>query len=441
MGSLGLRKGVHFGSRALGLTLIPLISIFLLIGIYDYTIPNRSAPVASHGVLDLSGWDFGNMGFVNLDGEWTFCPNKLLSLDDFHSCIEGGDRAITANIPNAWFGGSPSDQASGTTYGTYRLTVKLQESGGSYGIRVNNINRAHRLYVNGILIGSGGNPSDNPREFKAENKPYTTFFHAEGRELNIVLQVASDNPAGIRGFKDLQLGTQAVMLRKDEIFFAFELSALFILLMFGGHHLSIYVMRLKDKAYLYSGIYFLTFLVFIAMDGDELLLQLVPGFSYEWERKLYYIGGLSNFVILGMFLHYLDGKLLSRKLLIVLAAPLAVYIASVAALPYAMYSVPGNLPWDYALLLVAFYFYRAVRLYVKHDGQLERKETVLLCGVLVSITSILLVGLFYSIGWVSTDLGRRIAFLAVRDSARGVRKRRQRYGNVYDLGRERLYPI
>ncbi|WP_274364706.1 hybrid sensor histidine kinase/response regulator [Paenibacillus thermotolerans] len=411
MGSLCLRKGVCFGSRVLGLTLIPLISIFLLIGIYDYTVPNRSAPEASHGVLDLSGWEFGSMGIVNLDGEWTFYPNKLLSPDDFRSGGPFVAQAITANIPNAWFGGSPPDQASATPFGTYRLAVKLQESGGSYGIRVNNINRAHRLYVNGLEIGSGGNPTDNPREFKAENKPYTTFFHTEGRELTIVLQVASDNPAIDGGFEDLQLGTQADMLRKDEIFFAFEFFALFILLMFGGHHLSIYVMRLKDKAYLYSGLYFLTFITFIALDGDKLLLQLAPEISYEWARKLYYIGGLSNFVVLGIFLHYLDVKLLSRRLLMALAAPLAACIASAAALPYTMYSVVGNLPWQYALLLVAFYFCRSVRLYLKQDGQLDRKESALLCGVLVSIMSILLVGFFYSLDWVSTDLGRRIAFL------------------------------
>ncbi|MDQ6422849.1 ATP-binding protein [Paenibacillus sp. LHD-117] len=411
MKSFDLRKGVRFGSRALGLTLIPLISILLLTGIYDYMLPNRSASEARHGVLDLSGWDFGKMGFVNLDGEWTFYPNHLLSPDDFRSGGEGGTRTIIASIPNAWFGGNPPDEASRTPYGTYRLTVKLQESGGSYGIRVNNINRAHRLYVNGIQTGNGGNPSDNPQEYRAENKPYTTFFRAEGRELDVVLQVASDNPAGIGGFEDLQLGSQADMLRKDELFFAFEFFGLFILLLFGGYHLSIYVMRLKDKAYLYSGLYYLTFLTFIAFDGDNLLLKLAPGFSYEWADKLYLIGGLSNIAVLGIFLHHLDRKLLSRKLLQALVAPLAVYLAAVAALPYEMYSAAGNMPWNYALLLVAFYLYRAVRLYAKQDGQLDRKETALLCGVLVSIVSILLVGFFYSIGWVDTDLGRRIAFL------------------------------
>ncbi|MFC5407000.1 ATP-binding protein [Cohnella soli] len=412
MGSLSLRKGVFFGSRALGLTLIPLISFVLVIWFYDFMVPNRSAPQARAGVLDLSEWDFGKRGFINLDGEWTYYPNRLLTPDEFRSGGEGDVRTITARIPNAWFGGSSPDEASRTPYGTYRLTVKLKENGGSYGIRTNNINRSHRLYVNGVMIGSGGNPSDIPREYRAENKPYTTFFRAEGRELDIVLQVASDIPERIGGFEELQLGSQADLLRKDELFFAVEFLGLFILLLFGGYHLSIYVMRSKDKAYLCSSLYYLTFLVFIAMDGDKLLLQLVPGFSYDWARKLNYIGGFSNFAMLGIFLHYLDGKLLSRKMLSVLVAPIAVYIASVAVLPYSMYSVLGQLPWDYALLLLMIYLYRAARLFAKQDGQLDRKETALLCGVLVSTVSISLVGIFYSMGWVETDLGRRVAFLA-----------------------------
>ncbi len=403
----------RFPFRAAGLSLIPLLSVVLLIGIYDHTVPNWSAPEARQGVLDLSRWDFGRSGFVNLDGEWTFYPGRLLSPGDIRS--EGADSAktVTAHIPNAWQGGRSPDEASGTPYGTYRLKIRLKESGGSYGIRVNNINRAHRLYVNGVLIGSGGNPSDDPREFVPENKPYTTFFHADTQALDILVQVANDDAAHIGGFEDLQLGTQTEMLRKDEIVFSFEFFGLFALLLFGGYHLSIYVMRMKDKAYLYSGLYFLTFIVFVALDGDKLLLQMAPGISYNLADKLYDLSGFSNFVVLGAFLHHLDGKLLSRRLLMALAAPIVVYLAAVVTLPNSAYSFLGMLPWDYALLLVAFYLYRAIRLYVKQDGQLDRKETALLGGVLLSISAILLVGFFYAIGWVQTDLGRRISFLSL----------------------------
>ncbi|MCD9025820.1 ATP-binding protein [Cohnella silvisoli] len=375
--------------------------------------PNREAPTARQGVLDLSRWDFGGSGFVNLDGEWTFYPNKLLSPDDFRSGRADGVRTIIARIPNAWYGGSPLGEASQAPHGTYRLTVKLKESGGSYGIRVNNINRAHRLYANGLWIGSGGNPADNLQDYKPENKPYTTFIQAEGRDMDFVLQVANDNYARSGGFEELQLGLQEDMLRKERTLFAVEFSGLIILLLFSGYHLSLYVIRPKDKAYLYSALYFLTFLSVAVMSGDKLLLQLVPGFSYELAKQIYYIGGLTNIAVLGIFLHYLDGRLMSLRLLKMLFAPIAVYLVAVVMLPYPSYSGVSDLMWDYAGLLVAFYLYRAIRLYVKQDGQLDRKETALLVGMLVSITMISLNGILYALGWVETDLGRRIAFLAV----------------------------
>ncbi|BBH23104.1 histidine kinase [Paenibacillus baekrokdamisoli] len=404
---------MRFSSRAAGLTLIPLLSFVLLVGLYDYAVPNRAAPEARHGVLDLSGWDFGGRGFVNLDGEWMFYPNKLLSPDDIRNGAADDARTITANIPNAWYSGRSLGEASRSPYGTYRLIVKLKESGDSYGIRVNNINRAHRLYADGALIGTGGNPTNNPDDYVTENKPYTTFIRAEGREMDIVLQVANDNYENSGGFEDLQLGFQDDLLRKERIEFGVDLSGLFILLLFGGYHLSIYVMRLKDKAYLYSALYFLTLISLAAMIGDKLLLQLFPGFSYELAKDIVYFGGLLNFAVLGTFLHYLDGKLLSRKMLLVLFTPLAAYLAAVATLPYTVYAVLGDLPWYYSALMVLFYLCRAIRLYVKADGQLDRKETALLGGMLVSIMMISLFGAFYSLSWVETDIGRRIAFLAV----------------------------
>lgn len=393
--------------------MIPLLSILIIIGIYQYVTPDKDAPKARQGVLDLSGWHFGNRGFVNLDGEWTFYPNRLLSPGDFRDGQADRARTILARIPNAWGGGSPPDEASGMPYGTYHLTVKLQESGG-YGIRANNINRSHRLYVNGQEIGSGGRPSADPNEYVPENKPYTTFLRTQDRVLDIVLQVANeDSYASVGGFEDLQLGSQSAMLQKDRIFFAEDFYGFFVLLLFSAYHLNIYVMRLKDRAYLYSALYFLTFLFMILIDGEKLLLQFVPGMPYDLARKIYQISGLSNIAVLGIFLHYLDGKLLSRKLLAALAAPIVLYAAAVAALPYSIYSFAGNIPWSYVSLVVLFYLYRAARLYAKQDGQLDRMETAMLGGMLVSAASILLVGFLYSLDMVETDMGRRIAFLAL----------------------------
>ncbi|RKP48946.1 response regulator [Cohnella endophytica] len=412
-GFKGMRKRLWIGYRALGFMLIPIVSFVLLAAINDYTVSDKSAPKAHQGVIDLSDWKFGTKRTVLLDGEWIFYPMKLYSPEDFRDGRVPPPSAPYASIPNAWYGGSPIDEASRTEYGTYRLTVKLKDEDLGYGIRLPNVIGAHHLYVNGHLAGSGGRPADNEQDYVKENKPYMTFVRSEGGQLDIVLQTANlANPIG-GGFEDVQLGFQPDMLLIEQVRFAAEFSGLFILLLFAGYHLTIYVLRMKDKAYLYSSLYFLTMLVLMVTGGEKLTLQLLPGLPDWASIKLYDLGGFSNIVLLGVFLHHLDAKLMSRKQLLVLLAPIYLYLVAVIVLPYSDYRSLGNLPWDYASLVAAFYLYRAIRLFVKRDGRLERQETALLIGMLVSIALILLFGILYSLSLVQTDIGRQISFLAV----------------------------
>lgn len=413
MGIIGRTgNGIRFGLRAAGFALIPLLSFALLYFINSYTVPDGSAPKARHGEIDLSQWHFGPWHTVNLDGEWTFYPDKLYEPEDFRDGRVPPSTAPYATIPNAWYGSSPVDEASEARYGTYRLLVRVSDEDRGYGIRIPNVNSAHRLFINGHLVGNGGRPADNLAEYEPENKPYLTFARADNGKLDVVLQVANLNAAYKGGFEDVSLGLQKDMLLIERVHFGTEFSGVFILLLFAGYHLTIYLLRLEDKAYLYSALYFLTMLVLLVMDGEKLTLQLLPELPYSWVGKLNDLGGFSNIALLGMFLHCLDVKLLSRRYLYVLLAPIAVYLAAVIVFPYPDYRVLGNLPWTYAMVVVILYSYRVIRLLVKRDGRLSRNETLLLIGLLTSITLILAFGLLYSLSLVQTDIGRRISFLA-----------------------------
>jgi len=407
-----MRKIWRTGYVAAGMALIPLLSFVLMAAINAYTVPDKSAPEARQGFVDLSRWEFGTKRTALLDGEWIFYPLKFYAPDDFRSGRVPPPSAPYATIPNTFYDGTSVDEAGGTEFGTYRLTVKLQDEDRGYGIRLPNVNGAHRLYVNGHLVGGGGQPADNERDYVKENKPYMTFVRSENGLLDIVLQSANwANPNG-GGFEDVQLGYQEDMLLIERIHFALDFSGLFILLLFAGYHLTIYVLRVKDKAYLYSSLYFLTMLVLMMTRGEKLTLQLLPEFPYWAARQLYDIGGFANIIMLGLFLYCLDGKLLGRKHLYVLLSPVAAYLAAVVVIPRAAYLL-GDMPWNYAALLVAFFLYRAIRLYAKRDGRLGRQETALLNGMLLSIALILMFGILYSLSLVQSDIGRRISFLAV----------------------------
>ncbi|QJD86252.1 hybrid sensor histidine kinase/response regulator [Cohnella herbarum] len=407
-----LKGGVTLLNRILAITVIPLLAIALLLGIYKFTVPNSDAPVAVQGVLDLSKWDLREQGIMRLDGEWELYPDKLLSPEDFRAGNAGA--SVKVEIPNAWYGINPLDSSEEPDIGTYRLTVKLKEKKGSFGIKTMNILNSHKLFVNGDPKGHSGNPAIDKADYEPGNTPYTAFFDSDDREIEIVIQVADHTYPTGGGFEDVLFGTQANMLRSANVIYGTELSGIFILLLFGGYHISIYTMRRKDKSYLYSGLFFLTMLVMLALLGDKLLLQLWPWVPYDASYRIYDFVGLSNMAILGFFLHHLDGKLLGKWHLRLLLSPIALFMLAAVALPTGIYKALGDWNWNYVLLVVAFYFYRAVRLYFKQDGELlNRKEIALLCGMLLSIVMIFVFGLFYYYGWVETDVGRRVAMLAV----------------------------
>lgn len=237
------RGRLRIGYRAAGMALIPLLSFVLLWVVYTYTMPNKSAPKAEQGVIDLRGWEFGAKRTVLLDGEWLFYPSELYSPDDFRRGSVPPDSASYAKLPNAW-AGNPVDEASAAEYGTYRLIVKLSDRDRGYGLRLPNVNGAHRLYVNGQLAGSGGRPADNEQDYVKENKPYMTFVRSDDAALDIVLQSANWGSRSSGGLEDVQLGLQSDMLLIEKIYFAVEFTGLFILLLFAGYHLTIYLLRM-----------------------------------------------------------------------------------------------------------------------------------------------------------------------------------------------------
>lgn len=401
-------------NRIAGLTLIPIASFLILLSIYMYTMPNKEAPSASHGRLDLSGWDFKNDGLVNLDGEWEYYRNKLLSTEDLQSGTLWPDGYI--RFPSAWAGISsvPEEADYGVGSATYRLTLKLQESSATYGLKINNINSAHRLFVNGVLRGESGTPSERKASYRPGNTPYATFINADGPELVIVLHVSNFSNPNVGGVDEIQFGFQKDIILGDNVRFGTELAGVFVLLMFAGYHISIYVMRFKDKAYLYSGLFFLTMLLVLVTMGEKQLFYLWPSLPYEAASKIYLLGGLASYTTLSFFLHHLDAKLLSRRHLLVLATPVALFSIAIMVIPDSAIQVLGDIPWDYCLLLTVFYFYRTVRLFLKQDGaQLNRSEVALLGGAMLSVVFIMVYGLFYSLGWVETNVGRYIGLLSV----------------------------
>lgn len=133
--------------RFLAIGLMVLFSMALFIAIYVQAFPNRNAPLAMQGVLDLSNWDFEKEGWIPLDGQWEYYPEQLLEPGDF---LNGEVNYLA--VPGIWRG-KQNNSMDRQGFGTYRLRVIVRDSDEILGLKVRSIRMSHKLYINGKVVG------------------------------------------------------------------------------------------------------------------------------------------------------------------------------------------------------------------------------------------------------------------------------------------------
>lgn len=174
-----------------GMGLFFILAFSLLVSIISPTIQDQDTPVAKQGVLDLSRWDFEKQGLVDLDGEWEFYENKLLSPSEIQQSID--KKSTYLSVPGTWKGKIIEDGMDRKGAGTYRLKVLVKDSDEILGLKIRSIRMSQKLFINGKQEGEDGVPSTESESFKPGNTPYTVFFQSNTQEIEIVIQVSNFN--------------------------------------------------------------------------------------------------------------------------------------------------------------------------------------------------------------------------------------------------------
>lgn len=130
--------------------LLLFVFICILISFYIFTF-TPGFPRAEAGYLYCSSID--NRSPVMLNGEWEFYPNTFLFPSDFN--YDGSEK--TGRTPEYVVVPSPAKDTYG--YGTYRLRFKFISRSQLFALKISDISSSARIYVDGVLIGSIGDPS------------------------------------------------------------------------------------------------------------------------------------------------------------------------------------------------------------------------------------------------------------------------------------------
>ncbi len=169
-----------------------------------------------------------------LSGEWEYYPDVLLT-PQMHR--ENRDTFYRRYISIGEYGGMDMGNGKKSPFGsgTYRLLAVFPEEKQTYGIVLDEVFSAYRLYVNGELTGEMGNPDPENFEARIQNRMFT--FESGG--LTEIMIAVTDKNAPYSGIQYVPILGKPfqVNLRRGARLFAgiFILSLIFFVLVFAGY--------------------------------------------------------------------------------------------------------------------------------------------------------------------------------------------------------------
>jgi len=202
-----VKKGLNENmprEKKLGITVsgvIKLVALVAAITVMIYLVLTVAMPEVSvikdagigRGVIRLAEhreFDYEKDLFV-LSGEWEFYPNQLLYSEDFMDGNVNADSIRYVSFPHYWRD-DPVNFPDGTGYATYRMTVQTAAQTTGAGIFSQFQYGAYRVYLNGNLIGMGGNVSENTDDYYfAYNGSTGYIWSGTPNSFEVIVQLQS----------------------------------------------------------------------------------------------------------------------------------------------------------------------------------------------------------------------------------------------------------
>lgn len=299
-----MRGILRFGSRTILLYIAAAVVVGLVASYSVISAPDSPKFQSEKGILDLTGVHVSENP-LKLAGEWEFYWQELLSPEDIQirSTREGiHNRWIS--IPNSWLGYRLDDQRlNGTGYATFRVVIELSEQDRNerLALRLPTIFHAYKLWVNGELLAEVGVVGRDKCRVTPNLATKLVFIQPGNDRLELVMQVA--NFHHMRGgiTKYIELGGSDVLTVRTNLNIAAEMFITASLLVIGVYHLLLFILRRKDRAPLYFGLFTLLFGIRSLLVGELLLTQLWPTFPWELQFKIEYLILCSSGYIITMY--------------------------------------------------------------------------------------------------------------------------------------------
>ena len=303
---------VRLRTRSCFFLLLPFFGLLLSCG-------SGKDPLAQRGVLDLRAWNFPADGELRLAGEWDFYPGLLLDL----ASTEGSEAARRERrVPDLWRGKDAGGDA-GQGGGTYRLKILLPENCPELALRYWTASTSFEIEANGKSLAAVGRPALEKSAATPAYRPGVVASPSGSDTLDLVVRVSNHEYRAGGMWRALSLGPRdklfAEKRRADIIVYAEAAALLFLAL----DCLVFFILRPKERAYLYLALFGLSIVLRVFVTGEYLIVDLFPGISFDLLIRLEYLTVAVPIPLAVLFLARIFPEESDRRLVFFLILPFA----------------------------------------------------------------------------------------------------------------------
>ncbi|MEF3312148.1 ATP-binding protein [Paenibacillus sp. GYB004] len=287
-----MRGILRFGSRTILLHIAAAVVLGLVASYAVISVPDSPKFQSEEGILDVTQVHVSENP-LKIKGEWAFYWQELLSPEDIQNRLaRDGNHDRWISIPGSWLGYRlDGQQLNGTGFATFRVVIELSEQDRNerLALRLPTIFHAYKLWVNGELLAEVGAVGQDKSSVTPQLSTKLVFFQPENDRVELVMQVANFHHKRGGITKYIELGGSDVLTVRTNLRIAAEMFITASLLVIGVYHLLLFVLRRKDRAPLYFGLFTMLLGTRSLLVGELLLTQWWPTFPWELQFKIEYL--------------------------------------------------------------------------------------------------------------------------------------------------------
>lgn len=255
----------------------------------------------------MSHWDLSASGNVQLNGEWTFYPNRLLSPSDLTEV--SSLKSYELKVPGRWTSTKPISEMADRGAGTYRLAIQTDGHTSMYGLKVTNIRSSCKIFVNGKELLEIGKPTIClSAAYQTRIIPETMFFSSDQNKIDLVIQVANQDYLNRGILQPISLGAQEGILHDDLVAKNLDCLGFSVLLVFGFAYVIVYLFSRNNRQFLFLGLACFAYAFVRATDGEKIFNSVFYRIPYMSVFRMKNAAICLSIILISFFIKKLGKK-------------------------------------------------------------------------------------------------------------------------------------